>query len=86
MKKMHGQTAFKFRNKELLTDNSVVLWWVTAGPQARHRLRCTHHTTSKLSLCDLIVNLVVVVNLALCKELIIHYLLVRFVPDSLLPT
>jgi hypothetical protein len=70
----------KLRNKWLLTDNSVELWWVTAGPQARHRLRLTHHTTDKLSRCDLIVNLAVVVNLVFffCKELIIYYLIVRF--------
>jgi hypothetical protein len=74
----------KVRNKWLLTDNSVELWWVTAGPQARHRLRLTHHTTNKLSRCDLILNLAVVVNLVLYKELMIHYLLLRFVPDTLL--
>ena len=73
-------------NKWLLADNSVELWWVTGGPQARHRLQLTHHTTSKLSRCDLIVNLAVVVNSVLYKELIIYYLIVRFVPDTLLLT
>lgn len=73
-------------NKWLLADNSFELWWVTAGHQARHKLRLRHHTTNKLSRCDLIVNLAVVVNLVLCKELIIHYLLLRFVLDALLLT
>lgn len=45
-------------------------------PQAHHRLRLTHHMTSQLSRCDLIVNLAVVVNLVLCKDLIIHYFIV----------